>query len=160
MANKYVMLYNHLILCCPLLLLPSIFPNIRAFSNLEIQLQQQSFQRIFRVYSLQNWLVWSPCSPRDSQDTSPAPQFKRISPLVLSLLYGTILTSVRDYWENHSLDYKDLCNVSNVDLCNVGTQYNAWHIMDDCFKTHPTSLFPSWVCLKHLVWFRIPTFLI
>ena len=34
------------------------------------------------------WLVWSPCSPRDSQESSPIPQFKRINSLALSLLYG------------------------------------------------------------------------
>ena len=39
---------------------------------LELQLQHQSFQWIFRIDSLQNWLVWFPCSPRDSQESSPA----------------------------------------------------------------------------------------
>ena len=54
---------SHLILCRPLLLLPSIFPSIRAFSQcvsslspmakiLEFQLQNQSFQWIFRTYFL------------------------------------------------------------------------------------------------------------
>ena len=33
---------------------------------------------IFRVDFLYDWLVWSPCSPRDSQESSPAPQFKSI----------------------------------------------------------------------------------
>ena len=40
---------------------------------LELQLQHQSFQLIFRTDFLQDWLVWSPCSPRDSQDSSPIP---------------------------------------------------------------------------------------
>ena len=40
---------------------------------LELQLQQQSFQWIFRVDFLQNWLVWSPCCPKDSQESFPAP---------------------------------------------------------------------------------------
>ena len=61
---------------------------------LELQLQQQSFQRIIRVDFLSDWLVGSPCSSRDSQESSPAPQFKRISFLVLSLLYDPTLTSV------------------------------------------------------------------
>ena len=72
---------NHLILCHPLLLLPLIFPRIRVFSNesalhmyqvtkvLELQLQHQSFKWIFRVDLLQDWLVWSPCSPKDSQES-------------------------------------------------------------------------------------------
>ena len=51
-----------------------------------LELQHQSFQWIFRVYFLLDWLVWSPCCPRDSQESSPAPQFERISSLVLSLL--------------------------------------------------------------------------
>ena len=55
---------------------------------LELQLQHQSFQWIFRTDFLQNWLVWSPCSLRDSQESSPTPQFKSIKSLVLSLLYG------------------------------------------------------------------------
>ena len=40
---------------------------------LELQLQHQSFQRIFRTDFLLGWLVWSPCSPRDSQESSPTP---------------------------------------------------------------------------------------
>ena len=77
---------KHLILCCPLLLLLSIFPSIGVFFQwvsswhqvvkvLELQLQHQSFQWIFRVDFFQDWLVWSPCNPRDSKESSPAPQF-------------------------------------------------------------------------------------
>ena len=50
------------------------------------------------------WLVWSPCSPRNSQQSSPAPQFKSINSSVLSFLYSPILTSIHDYWKNHSFD--------------------------------------------------------
>ena len=52
--------------------------------------------------SFKNWLVWSPCSPRDSQESSPAPQFESIDSSALSLLYSPTLTSVHDYWKNHS----------------------------------------------------------
>ena len=52
----------------------------------------------------QDWLVWSPCSPRDSQDCSPTPQFKSINSLVLSFLYVPTLTSIHDYWKNHRFD--------------------------------------------------------
>ena len=45
-----------------------------------------------------------PCSPRDSQESSPTPQFKSINSLVLSFLYGLTLTSIHDYWKNHSFD--------------------------------------------------------
>ena len=68
--------------------------------ELKLQLQHQSFQRIFRVDFLYDGLVGSPCSPRDSQESSPAPQFKSISSSVLCLLYGPTLTSVHDHWEN------------------------------------------------------------
>ena len=53
---------------------------------LEFQLQHQSFQWIFRIDFLQDGLVGSPCSPRDSQESSPTPQFKRINSLMLSFL--------------------------------------------------------------------------
>ena len=95
---------NHLILCRPLLLPPSVFPSIRVFLNesvslhqvakvLEFQLQYQSFQWISRTEPLQDWLVGSPCSPRDFQESSPTPQFKSINSLVLSCLYNPTLTS-------------------------------------------------------------------
>ena len=71
---------------------------------LELQLQHQSFQWTFRVDFLWDWLGWSPCCPRDSQESSPAPQFKSINSLALSLLYGPTLTSLHDYWNNHSFD--------------------------------------------------------
>ena len=47
---------------------------------------------------------WSPCSPRDSQESSPTPQFKRINSSALSLLHSPTLTSIHDHWKNHSLD--------------------------------------------------------
>ena len=53
---------------------------------LELQLQHQSFQCIFKTVFLQDTLVWSPCSPRDSQESSPVPQFKSSSSSVLSFL--------------------------------------------------------------------------
>ena len=40
----------------------------------------------------------------DSQESSPAPRFKSINSLMLSLLYGPTLTSIHDYWKNHSFD--------------------------------------------------------
>ena len=73
---------RHLILCRPLLLLPPIPPSIRVFSN-ESTLRMRwpkywsfsfsinSFQRNPRADLLQNGLVGSPCSPRDSQESSP-----------------------------------------------------------------------------------------
>ena len=71
---------------------------------LEFQLQHQSFQWIFRTDFLWDWLIWSLCSPRDSQESSSTPQFKSINSSALSFLYGPILISVHDYWKNHSFD--------------------------------------------------------
>ena len=70
---------------------------------LEFQLQHHSFQRNPMAY-LQNVLVGSPCSPRDSQESSPTPQFKSINSSVLSLLHSPTLTSIHDHRKNQSLD--------------------------------------------------------
>ena len=51
-----------------------------------------------------NGMVGSPCSPRDSQESSPAPQFKSINSSALSLLHSPTLTSIHDHRKNHSLD--------------------------------------------------------
>ena len=70
---------------------------------LEFQLQHQSLQWTPRT-DLLDGLVGSPCSTRDSQESSPAPQFKSINSLALSFLYSPTLTSMHDYWKNHSFD--------------------------------------------------------
>ena len=188
MSIELVMLSNHLILCCPLLLLPSIFPSIRVFANeVTLHISQFSCSVMFnslRPHGLQHvrlpcsspipgiysnscpscwwchptisfsatlfsfclqsfpasgsfprsqffassgqsigvsastsvlpmntqdwfplgWMVRSPCCPRDSQESSPTPQFKSINFLAFSFLYSPTLTSVHDYWKNHSFD--------------------------------------------------------
>ena len=60
--------------------------------------------------NIQDWFplgltVWSPCSPGDSQESSPTPQFKSINSLALSIFYCPVLTSVHDYWKNQYLDW-------------------------------------------------------
>ena len=100
---------SHLILCHPLLLLLSISPSIRVFSNEStlhkvLELQYHSCQRNPRADLLHNGLVRSPCSPRGSQESSPIPQFKSIKSLVLSFLHSPTLTSTHDHWKNHSFD--------------------------------------------------------
>ena len=72
-----------------------------------LELQQQCFQWIFRADFLSDWLVSFPCSPRDSQESSLAPQFEGISSSALSLLYGP--TSEHNYWKKHSFVYMDVC---------------------------------------------------
>ena len=69
--------------------------------------------------NIQGWfpldsLVWFPFCPRDSQESSLEPQFKGIHSSMLSLFYCPNITSVHDYWKNHSFDYMDLCWQSNV----------------------------------------------
>ena len=71
---------------------------------LEFQLQHQSFQWIFRTDFLYDGLVGSPYCPRDSQHSPPTPWFKSFHSSVLSFLYSPTLTSIHDYWENHSFD--------------------------------------------------------
>ena len=71
---------------------------------LELQLQQQSFQWIFRIAFFENLVVQSPFSPRDSQESFPTPRFKSINSLALSFLYSPTFTPIHDYWKNHSFD--------------------------------------------------------
>ena len=106
---------NHLILCHPLYLLPSIFPSIKVFSNKSALLigwpKYWSFS--FNISSSNehsglisfrmDWLDLL-CNPKDSQESSPTPQFKSINSSVLRFLHSPTLTSIHDYWKNHSLD--------------------------------------------------------
>ena len=71
---------------------------------LEFQLQHHSSQRNPRADLLQNGLAGSPCSARDSQESSPTPQFKSINSSALSFLQSPTLTSIHDHRKNHSLD--------------------------------------------------------
>ena len=102
MSAEPVMPSNHLVLCCSILFLPSIFPSIKVFSKwvsyshrvakvLELWLQYQSFQWILKTDFLYDWLVWYPCSSRNSQESSPTPQLESIASLVLSLLMIQLL---------------------------------------------------------------------
>ena len=88
------------------------FPVSQFFASggqvLEFQLQHQSFQWIPRTDLLYDGLVGSPCCPWDSEESSPTPQFKSINSSVLSFLFSPTLTSIHDYWRNHSFDYMDL----------------------------------------------------
>ena len=110
-----VMPSSHLILCWPLLLLPPILPSFRVFSN-ESTLHMRwtkywtfSFRIIpskqipelisFRM----DWLDLL-AVPRNSQESSPTPQFKSINSSALSFLDSPTLTSIHDHWRNHSLD--------------------------------------------------------
>ena len=114
MPIKSVMPSNHLILCCPLLLLPSIFPSIRVFSNDSVlHIRWPKYWRFSFNISPSNehpglisfridWLDL--LAGQRTQESSPTPQFKSINSSALSFLYSPTLTSIHDYWKNHSFD--------------------------------------------------------
>ena len=68
--------------------------------------------------SIQGWfpLRWTGLIliSKDSQESSPAPQFESINSSALWHLYCPALTSAHDYWKNHSFNYMDLCWQSDV----------------------------------------------
>ena len=115
MSIELVMPFNHLILCHPLFLSPSIFPSIRVFSNKSVlhirwpkywsfSFNISSSSEYSGLISFRMDLVGSPCSPRDSQESSPIPQLKSINSSALRFPYCPTLTSIHDYCENHSFD--------------------------------------------------------
>ena len=101
----------------PLSFRPQSFPESGSSHQvakvLELQLQHQSFQWTPRT-DLQDGLIGSPCSTKDSQESSPTSQFKSINSSVLGFLYTPTLTSIYGHWKNHSLDWTDLCWQTNV----------------------------------------------
>ena len=106
---------NHLILCCPFLLLPSVFPSPLFSSELALDLRQPkywSFSFSISPSSEYSGLIsfridWFDLLAVQGTLKSPTPQFKSINSLSLSLLYRPTLTSIHDYWKNHSFDYLD-----------------------------------------------------
>ena len=115
MSIESVLFPNHLILCCPLLL-PSIIPSIRVFSNeLALHMRWPKYWNFCFSISLSNEyselvsfrIDWfNLLAVQETQESSPAPQFKSISPSAFSL-YGPSLKSIHDYWKNHSFDLMD-----------------------------------------------------
>ena len=124
MSTASVMLSSHLILWHPLLFLPSILPSIRDFSN----------ESTVHIRWTKYWSFTFSISPSNeysglisfridwfdllaiqgSLRMSSVPQFEGINSLALHLLYGTALTSLHNYWKDHSLEYMDLCRQSDV----------------------------------------------
>ena len=98
MSIESMMLSHHILLCWPILLLPSIFLSIMSFPMSQLftsggQSIGVSVSASVIPANSQGWLVWSPCSPRNSLESSLAPQFKTINSSVLSLLCGPTLTN-------------------------------------------------------------------
>ena len=104
------------------LLPPSVFPSITVFSiESALCIRWPKYWSFSFNISPSNEhpglisfrMAGSPCSPRDSQESTPTPQFKSINS-ALSFIYSPTLTSIHDYWKNHSLEEMDLCWQSNV----------------------------------------------
>ena len=114
MFIELVMPSNHLICYHPLLLCLQSFPASGSFQmsqffasggqnigvSASVSFLPMNIQDSFPV----GLTLGSTCSPKDSQESSPTPQFKSISSSVLSFLYSPTLTSIHDYWKNHSFD--------------------------------------------------------
>ena len=114
MSIELAMPSNHLILCCPLLLLPSIFPSIKVFSS------ESALHTRWPKYWSFSFNISPPKEHRGLisfrmdwldllavqgtlQESSPTPQFKSINSSALSFLYSPTLTSIYDHCKNHSL---------------------------------------------------------
>ena len=122
MFIELVMPSNHLTLCHPLLF-SSVFPNIRVFSSEStLHIKWPKYCRFsfsispFNEYSglIFFRIDWFDLFAVQGTLKSPSPQFKSINSLALSLHYGPTLTPIHDYWKNHSFDYRDLCQQSDV----------------------------------------------
>ena len=124
MSIESVMPSNHFILCHPLLLLLSIFLSIWVFSN-ESALWNRWTKYWSYSFSISpsneysglisfriDWFVL--LAVQGTFKSPPAPQFKSINSSVLSLLYGPSLTSVHDYWKNHSFNYTFVGKVTSL----------------------------------------------
>ena len=124
MSTESRKLSNHFILCLPIFVLPSIFPSIRVFPVSQLFISGGQSTGVSAAVSvlpmniqglLPLWLTGlSSLQSKDSQESSPTPLFESINSPVHSHLYGPTLTSVHNYWKNHSFDYMDLCQQSNV----------------------------------------------
>ena len=125
---ELVMPSSHLILCRPLLLLPSIFPSIRVFSN-ELALcirWPEYWSSSFSISPSNEYsrLISFKTAWYDLPIQGiPAPQFESINSSTLSLLYGPTLTSVHDYWKNHSFNNTDLFGKMMLLLCNMLSRF-------------------------------------
>ena len=108
--------------CHLLLLMPSIFPSIRVFSNESALHIRWSKDWSFSSASVlpMNIKGWFPLELTGLvsllSKSSPAPHFESNNSLMPNLLYGPTLTSIHDYWKNHSFDYMDLCWQSDVSV--------------------------------------------
>ena len=123
-AFELVLPSNYLILCHPLLLLLSIFPRMRVFSNeLALQIRWQKYWSFSFSISPSNEYSGLISFRTDWFDllavegilkSLPNTTVQRHQFFSAQLLYSLPLTSLHDYWKHHSFDYTDLCQQSDV----------------------------------------------
>ena len=118
MSIESVMSSNHLILCRPLLLLPSIFPSSLPFASGGQNTGASALASVLPM-NIQGWfplgLIGLMCLlAKGLSRVFSSTIIKSLNSLELSLLYAPTFISVPDYWENHSFDYRDLCRHSDV----------------------------------------------
>ena len=126
MSNESVMLSNYLNFCCLILLLTSVFPSIRVFSNesaLHIRWTNYwSFSFSISPSNKYSGLIafridwFDLLAVQGSLKSLSSTTIWKHQFLGLSLLYGPTLTSVHDYWKNHSFDYMDFCQQSDISV--------------------------------------------
>ena len=122
MSIELMVLSNYLILCHPLILLPSLFASVRVFSSeLALRIRWPKYWSFSFCISPSNEYSGLISFRIDWFDLIAVQgtlksllQHQSINFLVLSFLYGPTLTSVHDYWKNHSFEYTDLCRQSDV----------------------------------------------
>ena len=124
MSIESVMPSHHHILCCPLLLLPSVFPSIRVFFPMS-QLFASGGQSTGALASasvlpvkIHGWFPLGLTSWISLQSSGHSRVFSsttvwRHQFFVLSLFYCPAVTSIQDYWKNHNFDYSNLCRQSD-----------------------------------------------
>ena len=114
LAQTHVMPSKYLSLCRPLSSRPQSSPASGSFQmsqfftsggqSIGVSALASVLPKNTQADLLLNRLVGSLCRPWDSQESSPTPQFKSMNSSALSFLYGPTLTSIHDYWKNHSSD--------------------------------------------------------
>ena len=131
MSIELVMPSNHLILCCPLLLPPSIFPSIRVFSNESVfhirWLKYWSFSFRFSPFNEYSGLIsfrmnWFDLAVQGTLKSLFQHHSSKTPILWHSAFFMPTLTSIHDYWKNHSFDSTDLCWQSSVSAFEYAIQ--------------------------------------
>ena len=124
MSTESVISSNHLIFCCPLLLLPSILPSIRIFSSESvIHIRWPKYWSFSFSISPSNehpglislgWTSWISLQSKGLSRVLSSTTVQKHQFFSIQLSYAPILTSIHDYRKSHSFDYTDLCQQGDV----------------------------------------------